>query len=222
MLKILNVRNVKTHSKLGVRNLWWYPSESVPSSRFRSWPSQSSGDLGNNFRFFTEFWDENFHQNCLTCWHQTLRLEVPLNFLGWKIEEHKKWVSQIFEVTNTSKNARNQMFSLQENYHDQAEVLLTFVGPPNLLQVPGGEGMSVSSGNIGNRCCGSSWILSGRTESQRQFALLQHVTTAVHRCQGWMDQLWRMVRALRARCYHSSKPKTHLVSFPKLTSKFGT
>ena len=26
------------------------------------------------------------------------------------------------------------MFSLQENYHDQAEVLLTFVGPPNLLQ----------------------------------------------------------------------------------------
>jgi hypothetical protein len=26
------------------------------------------------------------------------------------------------------------MFSLQEHYHGQAEVLLTFVGPPNLLQ----------------------------------------------------------------------------------------
>ena len=119
------------------------------------------------------------------------------------------------------------MFSLQEHCHDQAEVLLTFVGPPNLLQRCdwGRVGMLVSSGNIGNRGMskdptmsrhcggGSSWIfhgghgghdavmvwvqqrmptledLSGRTESQRHFALLQHVTMAVHRCQGWMDQL---------------------------------
>lgn len=32
------------------------------------------------------------------------------------------------------KRIKNQRFSLQEHYHDQAEVLLTFVGSPNLLQ----------------------------------------------------------------------------------------